>query len=44
MNAALVEEFKIEEISYALNQMAPIKALRLDSLNANFFQQNWAIL
>jgi hypothetical protein len=44
MNAILVEEFKIKEISYALNQMVPIKAPRPDGLNANFFQQNWAIL
>lgn len=31
----------MEEISKALNQMAPLKALGPDGFSACFFQQNW---
>jgi hypothetical protein len=44
MNGELLEEFTGEEISRALLQMAPLKALGPDGFNASFFQQNWPIL
>lgn len=34
----------MDEISKALHQMAPLKVLGSDSMNATFFQQNWDII
>jgi hypothetical protein len=42
MNNRLLEEFTIEEISQALQQMAPLKAPGPDGFPACFYQQNWA--
>ena len=41
MNMDLGKIFTAEEIEVALFQMAPLKAPRLDELNACLFQQNW---
>jgi hypothetical protein len=41
MNMDLEKSFTVEEIEVALFQMAPLKALGPDGLNACFFQQNW---
>jgi hypothetical protein len=41
MNEKLVAELNVEEISQALNQMAPLKAPGPDGFPAAFFQQNW---
>ena len=44
MNADLGMSFKEEEVHIALHQMAPLKALGSDNMNAGFFQQNWAVM
>lgn len=41
MNQRLLSEFTMEEVSQALNQMAPNKASGPDGFSADFFQQNW---
>jgi hypothetical protein len=42
MNQKLLAEFTVEEISEALQQMAPLKAPGLDGFSASFYLQNWA--
>jgi hypothetical protein len=44
MNARLLAAFNVEEITQALNQMAPLKAPGPDGFSAAFFQQNWHIV
>jgi hypothetical protein len=44
MNTKLLKEFRREEITIALNQMAPLKAPGPDGFNAFFFQTNWATI
>jgi hypothetical protein len=41
MNEKLLPELNVEEISQALNQIAPLKAPGPDGFPAFFFQQNW---
>jgi len=41
MNQMLLAELTVEEITSALNQMAPTKALGPDDFSACFYQQNW---
>lgn len=42
MNSLLMWEFALEEIDFALSQMHPLKAPRLDGFSACFYQQHWA--
>ena len=44
MNEDLGRSFTEEEVNIALQQMAPLKALGLNGLNAYFFQQNWTVM
>ena len=39
MNEALMSEFKVEEVRFALNQMHPTKAPGPDGMSAMFFQK-----
>ncbi|XP_062162097.1 uncharacterized protein LOC133869155 [Alnus glutinosa] len=41
MNERLLAALTVEEITHALHQMAPLKALGPDGFPAVFFQQNW---
>jgi hypothetical protein len=43
-NATLCREFSEEEISNALFQIVPLKALGPDGFPARFFQRNWEVL
>jgi hypothetical protein len=42
MNEQLLQDFTKEEVCYALNQMAPLKAPGPDGFSADFFQEHWA--
>lgn len=42
MNNQLLEDFTVEEIRKALNQMQPLKAPWPDGFAACFYQENWA--
>jgi hypothetical protein len=42
MNHKLLAEFTIEEITAALNQMSPLKALGPDGFPMCFYKHNWA--
>lgn len=42
-NTRLCVEFSDQEISDALFQIGPLKALGLDEFHARFFQRNWAL-
>lgn len=44
MNQQLLATFTEEEISNALNQMAPLKALGPDGFSSCFYKQNWAVV
>ncbi|XP_062155084.1 uncharacterized protein LOC133863105 [Alnus glutinosa] len=44
MNERLVADLNVEEISQALNQMAPLKAPGPDGFPTAFFQQNWSTI
>jgi hypothetical protein len=44
MNVDLCKEFSDEEISNALFQIGPLKALGSDGFPAHFFQWNWEVL
>jgi hypothetical protein len=44
MNESLLRPFEVEEVSFALNQMGPLKAPGPDGLSAGFFQNHWDIL
>lgn len=44
MNAALLEEFTVEEIDTALSQMHPLKSPGSDGFSACFYQRSWAIV
>lgn len=44
MNEQLCKDFTEEEISNALFQIGPLKALGPDGLPARFFQRNWDLL
>jgi len=44
MNQMLLVEFTVEEITKALNQMAPTKAPGPDGFSACFYQQNWSTI
>jgi hypothetical protein len=44
MNLSLCKEFSEEEISNALFQIGPLKALGPDGFPARFFQRNWGLL
>jgi hypothetical protein len=44
MNVELLKEFTKDEVSVALFQMAPLKALDPDCFTVDFFQKNWTIL
>jgi hypothetical protein len=42
MNQGLLEEFTVDDVSKALQQIAPLKAPGPDGFPAYFYQQNWA--
>jgi hypothetical protein len=44
MKQQLLATFIEEEISNALNQMAPLKALGPDGFSACFYKQNWDVV
>lgn len=44
MNDKLLKVFTEEEIEYAVKQMAPLKAPRVDGFFAIFFQKYWHIV
>jgi hypothetical protein len=44
MNEQLLQTFTKDEVSNALNQMAPLKAPGPDGFSADFFQEHWALL
>ena len=44
MNAALTQEFSVEEVKAALGQMHPTKAPGLDGMSALFYQKYWDIV
>jgi hypothetical protein len=44
MNENLLKVFTRDEVSCALNQMAPLKAPGPDGFSADFFQEHWAII
>ena len=44
MNAALTQEFSVEEVKAALGQMHPTKAPVLDGMSALFYQKYWDIV
>jgi len=44
MNQKLLAEFTVEEITKALNQMAPTKAPGPDGFSACFYQRNWSTI
>jgi hypothetical protein len=44
MNQRLLAEFSIDQITFVLNQMPPLKAPSPDGFPASFFQHNWATI
>ena len=44
MNAALTQEFTVEEVRTALGQMHPTKAPSPDAMSALFYQKYWDII
>jgi hypothetical protein len=42
MNAALLREYKMEEVELALSQMHPLKSPGPDGFSACFYQKSWA--
>ena len=44
MNLELLKEFTMEEVGSAFQQMAPLKASRLDGFTTGFFQNNWPLV
>lgn len=44
MNALLIKQFTEEDITYAVNMMAPLKAPGIDGFPAIFFQRYWHLI
>lgn len=44
MNTEMETEVTIEEVSLALNQMAPLKSLGPDGFPAGFYKDNWPVV
>jgi hypothetical protein len=44
MNDKLMKPFMVEEVNFALHQMAPLKALGPDGLSVGFFQSHWELM